>query len=426
MKTMIYWGLATFFGLSLVHGVSAQDLVINNARIIVGNGDVIDRGSLEIRRGRISSVSQEEAVDSDLPVLDAQGLTVMPGYIDAHRQVIQDEPDTWMAAAADRMQEYLEAGFTTILSSGDPVEPVLDLRDRLDSRQIRGPRLLVSGPVELVGEDQETIPEEAAREAVRELTFTGADAIESVVQASPDSLEEQALAVIKDEADLQGLMTIAHIESVDDAIAAVEGRGGYLSHTPHIGELDQETAQTIVETGRSNAEYGLVMTSTLGVSIPTFSDRNAFARAIVGGNGDTPSSTAVPYPRPIRSNPLSSDLQPYSMADLSSAATGVINARRLRDAGIIYGFGTDSSFPPIEALRHELIPLKLVFSNEEIVDTLTRSAAFAVRRDDALGTLELGKIADVVILDGDPLSDLEHLFNVVVVIRTGQIVVDNR
>ena len=98
----------------------------------------------------------------------------------------------------------------------------------------------------------------------------------------------------------------------------------------------------------------------------------------------------------------------------------------LRDAGIIYGFGTGTSLRPRDALRHELIPLRLVFSNHDVVDILTRSAAFAVRRDDALGTLESGKIADIVILDGDPLTNLEHLSNVRVVIRTGQIVVDNR
>ena len=57
---------------------------------------------------------------------------------------------------------------------------------------------------------------------------------------------------------------------------------------------------------------------------------------------------------------------------------------------------------------------------------LSRLASFAVRRDDALGTLELGKIADIVILDGDPISDLGALFRIKLVIRTGQIVVDNR
>ncbi len=121
---------------------------------------------------------------------------------------------------------------------------------------------------------------------------------------------------------------------------------------------------------------------------------------------------------------MTSTLGAPTVADRNSA--GPANARLLWDAGVIYGYGTDTALLPRDALRHELTLLKLVFSNEEIVEILTKSAAFAVRRDDALGTLESGKIGDAVILDGDPLTDLDDLFNVRVVIRTGRIVIDNR
>lgn len=82
--------------------------------------------------------------------------------------------------------------------------------------------------------------------------------------------------------------------------------------------------------------------------------------------------------------------------------------------------------PPSTRCSMELTPLTLVFSNREIVGILMRSAAFAVRRDDALGTLEPGKIADMVIVDGGPLADMRELFDIRVVISTGQVVVDHR
>ena len=79
-----------------------------------------------------------------------------------------------------------------------------------------------------------------------------------------------------------------------------------------------------------------------------------------------------------------------------------------------------------KALRHELDALGQVFSDEEIFTILTKNAALAARRDDALGTLDRGKFADILILDGDPLTDIENVFNIRIVIKTGRIVVDNR
>ena len=426
MKSATSWALAILWSFACTQGLYAQNLQITNAHVIVGNGDVIERGGIVVRRGRIASISDGALVDSELPQLDADGLTVMPGFIDAHRRVIQGEPAQWMQGADERMREYIEAGFTTVLSTGDPLEPILELRDRLDAREIKGPRILVSAPVRLTTDSGNAVSGEEIRATVRNLTLGGADAIAAIVRAIPASVETEALTIARDEADRQGLLTITHIESIEDTRAAVAGGSGYLTRTPSVGVLDEGMARDIVESGRRNAEYGLVMTSALGRSVPTFSDRNEYARAAAGGDASRPDSGSAPYPRPIRAIPLASDLEPYPLADLYTAARGAANARRLRDAGIIYGFGTDTPFPPVEALRHELIPLTLVFSNREIVDILTRSAAFAARRDDALGTLEPGKIADMVIVDGDPIADIYELFDIRVVIRTGQVVVDHR
>lgn len=378
MKTSTPWLTTALCALGFAHSVAAQNIVISNARVIVGDGDVIDRGSIVIQGGRIASVSEGPAADSELPVLDAEGLTAMPGFVDAHRRVIRGDPDEWMEGAPARMQEYVAAGFTTLFSLGDPLEPALELRSRLDAREIPGPRLVVSAPVPLTTDNGSSAPEANIRQTVQDLTLAGADAIESVVLATPGGGQIETLSIAKDEADQQGLLTITHIRTVDDALAAVDGGSGYLSSTPGVGEFDAATARDIIEAGRDNAEYGLVVTSALG------------------------------------------------SPDVSAGPAGAGNARVLRDAGVIYAFGTATELTPREALRHEVEALGQVFSNEEVIDILTRSAAYAVRRDDALGVLEAGTIGDVVLLSGDPLSSLEDLLNVRVVIRTGRIVFDSR
>ena len=80
---------------------------------------------------------------------------------------------------------------------------------------------------------------------------------------------------------------------------------------------------------------------------------------------------------------------------------------------------------PRESLALELRPLALMFSPRDIVQILTRNAAAAVVRDD-IGTLEPGKLADIVIVDGDPLDTVTDLLNVVTVIKGGEIVADKR
>jgi imidazolonepropionase len=100
-----------------------------------------------------------------------------------------------------------------------------------------------------------------------------------------------------------------------------------------------------------------------------------------------------------------------------------VNARLLFQAGITYGYGTDTSWSPHDSLEHELKPLHLVFSHEDLVPIMTRNAAIAVGRGDELGTLEPGKLADIVILGSDPLQGEQALLDVDVVIKGGRVVV---
>ncbi|NOT45355.1 MAG: amidohydrolase family protein, partial [Acidobacteria bacterium] len=133
--------------------VPAEGVVLTNARVLDGNGGVIDQGSVVVRDGRIVSVTQGAAdVPAGALVIDVQGRTVMPSYIDAHRHIIQGDPDQWLADRAEAsMQEFIAAGFTTLVSAGDAEGQILELRRRTAEGDLQGPRIIAAGRAPLAG-----------------------------------------------------------------------------------------------------------------------------------------------------------------------------------------------------------------------------------------------------------------------------------
>jgi imidazolonepropionase-like amidohydrolase len=124
--------LAVLTAACLAPFAAAQDLVITNARILDGNGGEIERGTIVVTAGRIAAVGATATGGAaDARRIDAGGRTVMPGFVDAHRHIIQGEPARWLAeqSTAD-MRAFLEAGFTTVLSAIDPLDQILELGRR--------------------------------------------------------------------------------------------------------------------------------------------------------------------------------------------------------------------------------------------------------------------------------------------------------
>jgi imidazolonepropionase-like amidohydrolase len=393
---------------------AAQDLVIENARILDGTGAVVERGTVVVRDGRIAGVGASASGGAANAVrIDAGGRTVMPGFVDAHRHIIQGDPARWLAEqAAANMREYLAAGFTTVLSAIDPLDQILELRRRTETGETVGPRIVSAALVPLSravlggggvdpartdpargadrpGPTAPGIPPADTLAAVRAAAARGVDAIKTVIIVTRDGPEQATLKLIADETEKLGILTITHAVSVIDTVAAVEAGTDVLVHTPHIGQLDEATAQKI-------ADANIPMVSTLAVFVPYFNDANM---------------------------PLFRDRQQFPFETLSSAGQGPVNARLLFQAGITYGYGTDTSWSPHDSLEHELKPLHLVFSHEDLVPIMTRNAAIAVGRGDELGTLEPGKLADIVILGSDPLQGEQALLDVDVVIKGGRVVV---
>src|ERR1051326_4806313 len=152
--------LAVLFTLAGAH-LAAQDVAITNARVIAGNGSVINSGTILVRGGKIASVSSGAANTQGLKTIDAKGLSAIAGFIDAHRHV-NTGPNEKM-----QMQQLLEAGYPTILSGGGPADGNLTLRDHIEKGVINGPRIIPSGSVRL------TLTPEEARAEVRKIASMG-------------------------------------------------------------------------------------------------------------------------------------------------------------------------------------------------------------------------------------------------------------
>jgi imidazolonepropionase-like amidohydrolase len=143
--------LALVAGCCLALPAAAQDLVISNARILDGTGNAIERGTVVVRDGRIAAVgANASGAPTNAVRIDAGGRTVMPGFIDAHRHIVQGDPARWLAEqSAANMREFLEAGFTTVLSAIDPPEQILELRRRTETGETLGPRIISAALVPL-------------------------------------------------------------------------------------------------------------------------------------------------------------------------------------------------------------------------------------------------------------------------------------
>src|SRR5262245_50088984 len=182
MRTLCAFTILALFVAAAPREASAQNLLITNARIIVGNGQVIEQGSIVVRNGRIASVAAGAATAPGVQTVDARGMTVMPGFIDGHRHIIQGNADQYFKTnAAARMQEFLEAGYTTLMEGGGQIPGITQLRDMVEKGQLKGPRIITSGRAD---PDNFKTPE-LARARVQELAKGGVEIIKARIDPKP-------------------------------------------------------------------------------------------------------------------------------------------------------------------------------------------------------------------------------------------------
>jgi imidazolonepropionase-like amidohydrolase len=373
--------------------LSAQDLTITNARIVVGNGSVIEHGYIVVRSGKIVSAAAGSPAGAAGRVVDAKGMSAMAGFIDAHRHI-----NTGPNEKA-QMQAFLEAGYTTILSGGGPAEGNMTLRDHIAQGLINGPRIIPSGSLRLNNNTPDTARAEIRKMAAMGIKFTGEIALTPV--PGPSEKELDVLRAVVDEAKKAGVMVQVHAVSSKAMVAAIDAGVPLLVHLPNKDWMSKEDAKKL-------AASGTKILGTVGFGTPVF---GVFAEDNLPRFRD-----GKPWPDSIVDGVRLGEEAGYMP----------VNARTAWDAGAILGYCTDTTYDPKAGLEHELKTINPMFSMIDIIKMMGPNTASYIQMGDQLGTLEPGKIADIILLDGNPLEGYWNMLKTKVVLKGGVVVVDKR
>ena len=396
----------------------ACDLLIKNARVFDGSAIREGLSCVGISDNKISFVG-----GSAVPTareIDAGGRFLMPGLIDCHIHLL----NMWTAKdkatmAADierelpeRLNDFLAAGVTTVKSVGDSEDDILRVREMLANGDLIGPRLFVTGAAfaapgshpatTIYGQNPwvrsratiETDSPQRAREAVRRMAEKKVDAIKIVHQGGCRHGEPYFF-----KAEALGLnVQILRVErEVLDAIIDEAHKHG-LKATVHT--VDQEAAIEALEAGADGLEHGIMEHKLSGDRVIELLLRNH--------------ASYVPTLWLLGFEEKASEVRYF-------------NLKRIADAGVRVALGTDSFCGFGKFGENTIVEVERSaaagIAPLGILRMATKDAAEHLGTD-ALGTIAPGKLADLILVDGDPAADISALRNVRMVVKDGSTLID--
>ncbi|MEO0816496.1 MAG: amidohydrolase family protein [Pseudomonadota bacterium] len=418
---------ATILALSaigFVGSASAQDAIIHAGHVLAVPGESYERRqTIMIEDGKITSIVPGYQLPAERGrVIDLKDAYVLPGLIDAHVHLLTENgPGRRLQALEFSEADYalqgarharltIEAGFTTVQDVGGVDEAIFSLRDAIARGDVIGPRVRASGravtPTGGHGDSNGFSPALSAiftgntcngaddcRRATRQVIKNGADLIKitatgGVLSNTAAGLEQQLfddeIAAIVQTAATMGRKVTAHAHGKGGIEAALRNGVQSIEHGTY---LDDETVALFNETGAT-----LVPTVLAGATVTGW--------------------TNEPWlPEPSRAK--AAIVGPLMLDMLRTARTG----------GVRVAFGTDTGVSVHGGNAEEfLLMVEAGYTPEEAIYTATVIASQHLEMDSQIGTLEVGKLADLVAFDGDPLEDIEEVMSVDFVMKGGDVV----
>jgi imidazolonepropionase-like amidohydrolase len=389
-----------------------------NGRVIVGDGRILDHATVLVEDGKILKIAQNGMnIPKDSQTIPLDGKTLLPGFIDAHIHICMDgSPDPVAAGltesptittlkAAESARRTLMSGVTTVRDMGGKDGIDFGLRQAIDSGLIPGPRMLISGRlICMTGGHGWQVGLEAngpdeVRKAAREQIKAGADIVKLMatggvltpaVEPGCEQLTEEELRAGVEEAHKAGKKTATHAMGTRGIQNALRAGIDSIEHGVY---LDDETVSMMLE---RNIPF-----------IPTISALyNIETKGIEAG------IPAFAVEKTLK-------VKPFHLESI----------RMAREAGVAVAAGTDAG-TPFNLHGENLGEIKLLvdyggFSPMGAIEAGTRIAARVLGLEKELGTVEEGKVADLVMVEGNPLDNIDVLLDqesICLVMQGGKIV----
>ena len=377
-------------------------IAIHNTRLIDGNGKAIERATLVIRNGTIHAAGPSRAVSIPQGAIrvDGRGFTVLPGLIDCHvhlclgaepdvvQAIEQETPTETLLKSSQMARQTLEAGITTVRDVGSRDHSIFALKRAIDKGLTVGPRIvgaglaicMIGGHARFIGQEVEGV--EQVREVVRAQIAGGAQVIKVIASGgvltpgtSPDqaqmTIEELQAAV--DEAKKAGLKVAAHAHGSSGMKNAV--RAGVHS-IEHATLMDVEAAGLM-------AQHGVYMVPTL----------SALATTAACRRGCGIPDSALDKAKAMTKRHQASFKQAHRRGLLIAMGT---------DAGTPFNYHGENAQELERMVAFGMSPMDAILAS-------TSSAARLIGLEEKIGSLQRGKAADLIVIEGNPLRKIELL-----------------
>lgn len=380
------------------------------ARLIDGTGTPpVEGATVIVREGRIdvAGPGSTTVVPAAIPRIDASGKTIVPGLINAHAHVnaSADSTQPVRSQLVSQLRLYADYGVTTVFVLGSTpadLKDALALRDEQERISLDRSRLYVCSPSarEVMTVDQARV--RAARDAGLKV-----DCIKMHINGNASDMTPEVYGTLIAEAHRHGLKAAAHLYYSNDAWGLLKAGIDVFAHSVRDKDVD---AAMIGELKRRNVAYIPTLTRDLSVFVyeatPSFFSDPFFLRHAAEYRTEMAPLVDPAYQERTRNSQQAQSIK-------QALAQGSRNVKALSDAGVLIAMGTDSGAGDgrwqgyFEHVELELM-VKAGLTPMQALVAATAGAARMLGLEDRLGTLQAGRWADLLVLNGNPLADIRN------------------
>jgi imidazolonepropionase-like amidohydrolase len=415
---------------------AAETVVLRNFTLIDGTGKAaLPNAALVITDGKIQYAGPASGAKppAGATTTDLKGRYVMPGIINLHGHVgnvlglVQDPKNYTRANAENNLKTYASYGVTSVISMGSDADIAFQIRSEQRAGRPLYTRLYTAGrgftgkagyPTSAPGMKGVPFEVENAAEVRKDVAWLKDMKVDLVKIWVDDHFGKErkipmdlSKAIIE-ESHKNGLKVAAHIFYLDDAKGLIEGGLDALAHSIRDKPIDDATIALMKKKGawQMAATFTREMSAFAYANPPAWLDDPFFKRSVTP---DVIRTLKAPGQKAVPADPRF-----QSALDVAKK-----NLKRIVDAGVKYGFGTDTGPPGRFPGYFEHLEMQYMaeagLTPAQIIQAATKnSAEFLGARD--LGTLESGKWADLIVLTSNPLADIRNTRSIESVMIAGR------